>query len=260
VMGLVMGLLYWQLPLGDASGVSAFCDCIADRIALMLFTVIFMMLGSVLPTIITVLPELAVMKKEYLNNWYGLGPFYMAKLVADLPLIVLPPMLYMLIVVSMTSVVAMDATNFFRLYLAALMVSVVSHAFGTLISCAAASLAVAIFLVPISILPMLLFAGFFKNVAETTWAFRWISYISPFRFGWEAMSIATFEPLEFELPSPINPSINVTGSNVLAGRLSIESLTGSYIDLYWLDIGIMLLYSILLRVLAFLVLLRRVKR
>ena len=64
-----MGILYWQLPLGDGSGAAAFCDCIADRIALMLFTVIFMMLGSVLPTIITVLPELAVMKKEYLNNW-----------------------------------------------------------------------------------------------------------------------------------------------------------------------------------------------
>ena len=191
---------------------------------------------------------------------YGLGPYYFAKLVADLPLIVAPPMIYMLVMVSMTSVVAWEASLFFRLYLAALMISVVSHAFGTLISCAAPSLAVAIFLVPISILPMLLFAGFFKNVAETTWAFRWISYISPFRFGWEAMSIGVFEPLTFDLPSPSAAGVNVTGRMVLAGRLSIDSLAGSYVDLFWLDIGIMLLYSILLRALAFLALLRRVKR
>ena len=257
VMGAVMGGLYWQLPLGGEGTNAAFCDCIADRIALMLFTLIFMMLAAVLPTIISVLPELAVMKKEYLNNWYGLRPYYMAKFVADMPLLIVPPLLYMIIMIPMSHLVDFAAPLFFRLYLAALMVTVVAHSFATIISCAAPSLAVAIFCVPISILPMLLFAGFFKNVLETPWVFRWIAYISPFRFGWEAMSVAVFEPLQFDLPSP-TPGVDVTGEMVLAGRLSLESPTGSFNDLYWIDIGSMLVYSLVLRVFAFLVLSRRV--
>lgn len=259
VMGLIMGGLYWQLPLNGGEGPNAaFCDCIADRIALMLFTLIFMMLAAVLPTIITVLPEIAIMKKEYLNNWYGLKPYYAAKFVADVPLLIVPPLLYMIIMIPMSQLVDMAAGRFFRLYLAALMVTFVAHSFATIISCAAPSLAVAIFCVPISILPMLLFAGFFKNVAETPWMFRWIAYVSPFRFGWEAMSVGVFESLRFDLPSP-TPGVNVTGEMVLAGRLSLESPTGSFNDLYWIDIGSMLAYSLLLRVLAFLVLSMRVK-
>ena len=34
----------------------------------------------------TVPVEAAVFMREYLNNWYGLNPYYIAKVITDLPL------------------------------------------------------------------------------------------------------------------------------------------------------------------------------
>ena len=251
VMGVVMGVLYWDLGRGQSD--------ITERIALILFSMIFMMLTAVLPTILTVLPELAVVKKEHANNWYALRPYYLAKLIADTPLLVLPPLLYTLIMSFMTGLHDGSADRFFRLYLATLATHVIAHSFAMVISCASPSLAVAIFTVPISILPMILFAGFFKNVTQITWAFRWFSYVSFFRYAWEAFNIAAFEDLPLNLPSPV-PGVPLTGTFILADRLAFESPTGDFADLYWIDIGIIIAYALLLRLIAFFALAWRVTR
>lgn len=249
IMGVVIGVLYLDLGKGSAD--------IAERIALLLFTLIFMMLISVLPTILTVLPELAVMKKEYSNNWYSLRSFFAAKQVADSPLLAIPPLLYTLIMSFLTGLHDNSAERFLHLYVAIFISCFVAQSFATAISCAAPNLPVAIVAVPISILPMLLFAGFFKNVAEITWAFRWISYISFFRYAWEALNIAAFQELPLEIASPV-PGVNMTGNSVLTNRLQFET-TSSYIDLYWRNVGIIMAYGVGLRLIAYLALLRRVK-
>ena len=57
------------------------------------------------------------------------------------------------------------------------------------ISCAAPSLSIAVFAAPLSLLPMILFAGFFKNVSHMTWVFRWFSYVDFQKYVWEMVNV-----------------------------------------------------------------------
>ena len=175
MVGVVTGVLYWQLNTGSLAGIN-------DRIALLLFSMIFLMLSNVLPTILAVLPELAVTVKEHRNSWYEIKPYYMSKVVVDLPLILLPVLLFALINGSMSHLL-MDsedefvAERFGRLVFAFMLHAVCSQSWGMFLSCLAPDLGVAIFMAPISLLPQILFAGFFKNVQDISWVFRWFSYV-----------------------------------------------------------------------------------
>ena len=240
LIGSLMGVLYWQMGKAPSN--------IPERIALLLFSMIFMALSAVLPTILTVLPEIAVMRKEHRNNWYSLKAFYVAKIISDMPLIVLPPLLYALTMGTMSNLTNGEPWRFGLLYLSLLFMSVAAHSWAMVISCKAPSLPVAIFCVPISVLPMVLFAGFFKNVESITWAFRWISYVDVLRYGWDAMTIAAFYDLELEGGISANQF-------VLKDRLNMPDAS---LAVYWSRIGIMAAFMVLFRVLAYMALKTRV--
>jgi hypothetical protein len=111
-MGIVMGVLYWKLGIDAQSTV--------DRVALMFFSMIFLMLSAVLPTILTVLPDLEVLGREHRNNWHSLRAFYLAKLLTDTPLLVLPPLIYLEIDGTMSDIIGNSAPRFVMIFLGSL--------------------------------------------------------------------------------------------------------------------------------------------
>ena len=136
-------------------------------------------------------------------------------------------------------------------------------------------------------LPQFIFAGFFVNVEDITWVFRWLSYVSVFRYAWEAVCLATFLELPLQIPSPV-PGTNLTGNDVLQGRLGTPAgiiriprpraalsalshavtpsprpragLQDAGMGLYWMDVAIVIAFGIFFRVVGFLALKRRVKK
>ena len=238
LVGVIMGGMYFDLDRSQAGA--------NDRIALFLFSMIFLMLSATLPTIITVLPELAVTRKETRNNWYGLFAYYVAKVVSDTPLLVIPPLLYMATMGPMSGLVD-SASRFGALYLASVIQVSVAHAWAMVISCGAPSLPVAVFLAPISIMPMILFAGFFKNVADLSWAFRWISYIDHESYCWEVFAIGTFHNLTLDAP--------LTGAYVLQDRLAISDPS---MGRFWRSFAILVIFTVVWRLSAFAALKRRI--
>ena len=55
---------------------------------------------------------------------------------------------------------------------------------------------------PAFILPLMLFSGFYIQLHSIGWWFRWISYISPIRWGFVALIKNEMKGLLFECPSP----------------------------------------------------------
>lgn len=49
------------------------------------FTAVFILFAAMMPTVMTFPLDMQVFKKEKLNGWYGPGPYYIAKTLADLP-------------------------------------------------------------------------------------------------------------------------------------------------------------------------------
>lgn len=60
---------------------------------------------------------------------------------------------------------------------------------GYLISCASSSVSMALSIGPPLIIPFLLFGGFFLNSGSVPEYFKWLSYLSWFRYGNEALLI-----------------------------------------------------------------------
>lgn len=81
----------------------------------------------------------------------------------------------------------------FMHYLVALfivaLVANVATSFGYFISCASSSVSMALSLGPPVIIPFLLFGGFFLNAGSVPPFFKWLSYLSWFRYGNEALLI-----------------------------------------------------------------------
>ena len=295
VMGGIIGFMYVDLDLTERT--------IPGRIAILMFALIFMMLSSALPTVLGVHPELMITRKEVQplpigwnpsgtrwnpiapprslsssvsgnliaprapgqvrNRWYDLRVFYASKLLSETPLLLLPPLLFLALVCAITNLHAGEAVRFGLLYVALLGQMTICHSFALLLSCSAPSLAVAVFLVPISLLPMLLFAGFFKNVVEIPWAMRWIPYIDPMTYAWEALAFSGF----YELPVPIlryvdvplfDQTLNFTfdGTVVLTSRLGMSDPSPQR---FWTLVGIMAAYVACVYTFAFLALRRRVR-
>jgi len=240
VIGIVIGVLYWDLPTDSSS--------VPDRIAYILFCVIFLMLSVALPTVITFLPERAVFIKEERNKWYSPFAFYAAKGIADLPLQILPLLIYFSISYFMAKYGENgdpDGSRFGTMLVSLFLLVLMVHAWATLIACVAPDLQTAIFLTPISFMPMLLTMGFFKPIDSISWVLRWFSYFPNFfRPIWTMVSIAGF--IDFQFTDGVN------GNQVLSTRLQIDPSW----DEFYREIGVLLAYFIAARILAFIALIK----
>jgi ABC-type multidrug transport system permease subunit len=57
------------------------------------------------------------------------------------------------------------------------------------VSSASSNVSIALALAPVSVIPMMLFGGLFLNVESIPKYFYWVSYLSWFYYGFEALSI-----------------------------------------------------------------------
>lgn len=92
---------------------------------------------------------------------------------------------------------------------------------GYLISCASSSISMALSVGPPFIIPFLLFGGFFLNSGSVPYYFKWLSYFSWFRYGFEGLLINQWG-------SVVDGDIDCTRANVTcpsSGKVVLETLS-----------------------------------
>lgn len=149
--------------------------------------------------------ELPVFLRESRSHLYRPDTFFLGKTVAELPLFLLVPCLFTAIVYPMIGLLP----GFDHFLVAVAIVTLIANcatSFGYMISCASKNTSMALALGPPIIIPFLLFGGFFLNAASVPFYFEWLSYLSWFRYGNEALLINQWATVE-------DGSIECTGSN-----------------------------------------------
>ncbi|XP_026283648.2 ATP-binding cassette sub-family G member 4-like, partial [Frankliniella occidentalis] len=94
LVALILGFMYKNIG-DDASKING-------NLACLFFFVLFLFFSNAMPTVLTFPLEAAVFFREYANNWYSLTAYYLAKVLADLPFMIVNPTVFLLVAYYMT--------------------------------------------------------------------------------------------------------------------------------------------------------------
>lgn len=115
-------------------------------------------MNNMMGTLLTFQQERPVFLREQANKMYTVGSYYLAKIVAETPILSLNPMLFTIIVyfkIGMT----ITASQFFYFYLIILMLSQCAASFGYFMSSIFNKEEMAVAVAPVILMPLILFGG-----------------------------------------------------------------------------------------------------
>ncbi|GLG96976.1 Protein brown [Gryllus bimaculatus] len=196
--------------------------------------------------------ELPVFMREHFNGMYRTDIYFICKTMAEIPIFIAIPVLFTSISYYLVGFNP-SVDRFFVATAIVMLVANVATSFGYLISCVSTSVTMALSIGPPVVIPFLLFGGFFLNTGSVPEYFTWLSYLSWFRYGNEALLINQWSGIDH---------IDCMDSNSTCprnGQVILETLSFSEND-FTMDICSLFGLIAGFRFLAFLALLVRTLR
>ncbi|KAJ9515493.1 hypothetical protein QJQ45_016484 [Haematococcus lacustris] len=195
LVAAITGLLWWQRGRnGDVAGA-------ADILGLLFFELLFPSFRTLFASLFTFPDEFRMLTKERPSGMYKLSAYYIARTGADLPIEILYPTLFV-VVVYWFGGLRPEAGAFFGNWLSMLLVVLVAQGWGLLIG--------GLFMVPktaqtvttVIMLSLMLVGGYY--VRDVPVWIRWLRYLS--FIYWELVLCICVHTLKRTIPSPAQPS------------------------------------------------------
>lgn len=159
----------------------------------LIFSTMFLMFTGMMPTVLTFPAEIDILMKEKFNHRYSSDVYFVSKMFADVPFQLFFPPIYICIHYFINHEPSDDIWRFFTYTAILILVTMVAQSHGLLISVALASSPnAAVYLAPVSMIPLLLFCGFFIRYDDLSDVFKGLSYLSYMKFALEAVIISIY--------------------------------------------------------------------
>ncbi|KAJ4431107.1 hypothetical protein ANN_19702, partial [Periplaneta americana] len=132
--------------------------------------------------------EMPVFMREHFNGMYRVDIYFLCKTLAEVPVFAVLPVIFTCVTYYLVGL----NPNILRFIVANIVVMLVANvavSLGYLISCVSTSISMALAIGPPIIIPFLLFGGFFLNNSSVPPYLKWLSYLSWFKYGNEALLI-----------------------------------------------------------------------
>lgn len=185
--------------------------------------------------------EMPIFLREHKGGLYRTDTYFTAKTLAELPMFVLFPCLFIAICYPMIGLNPSWQAFAMCMVIAVLTTNTVCS-FGYMTSCASGNVSVALVVAAPAILPFLLFGGFFLNKSDVPPWLQWLQYLSWFSHANEALCINQWRGVT-------RIDCDPTGSGVCpgSGAQVLDMLhfhTGNFVPALFSLAALMLLYRL----------------
>ena len=209
--------------------------------------------------------EYPLFLREHDNGMYRVDAYYLSRVLAELPIFILNPLIFSAIVYYVVHFYPGGPDAFFVFFFALMMCSLCSTAFGHFLSTLTCNVVFAVALIPAFINTFSLMGGFFINAASIPWYMKPIEWISWFIYCYEILIVNQWQHVdilkcEFAIETVVNGTVTLdTSACYSEGHDVIESLSFSE-DAMTTDVIILFVLFIVYELLAFLLLYLRSRR
>jgi len=187
---LLICILYFRIS-KDMDGTSltspANIQVIYDINGAIFFYSITQFMSSAMSVVLTFPAERAVFLREYSANMYSVSAYYFGRSTTEVPFVVLFPALMSFISYYIVGFNDANAGKPFIFALILIFVSLAGNATGILVGSVFSDAKVATNVVPVILLPWMIFSGFYINSNSMPNWLGWFQYTSPFRYALESL-------------------------------------------------------------------------
>ncbi|KAL4438888.1 hypothetical protein ABPG74_016608 [Tetrahymena malaccensis] len=163
--------------------------------------------SSIMGSIASFSTEKPLYLRERANRAYGSNAYFWGRSLSELPMQIFYPVLFLSITYYSVGLNSSEPSKFFTSVLISILTFWYGSSYGFLISILCPKFEVAMAFVPATIIPLMVLSGFFVTISTVPIFWKIISYISMFRYGYEAQCINEFTGQSYFTPQgePINP-------------------------------------------------------
>lgn len=240
-VGVLLGLLFENAGAEGSKSI--------NNVGFFLVTIVYLCYTSMMPAVLRFPLELAILKKERFNNWYQIRTYYFALLIANIPVQLSFAMAY----TSFSYFLSNQPLvwNRFLMFLSiSILTTFIADSYGLLIGTLLNPVN-GTFAGAISTCTFLVFAGFLAMFKDMPRYLYYCSYLSYLRYSFDGLVQAIYGFNRDKLACLNNIYCHYSIPRVILEELSLTD------GKYWIDIVVLIGYFILLRIIAYCMLKRK---
>jgi len=235
MVALIIGGIFQNLSYDQAS--------VGNRVGL-LFVISINQGFNAVSGVLNVFPkEKVIVNRERAANAYDTLSYFVAKYLVELPINIMPCVIFGSIVYWM---VGLNPDRFGYFILILMLEAVTAVSLGLAVSAAAPNIELAQALGPLPIILSLIFGGFFINLASLPLLAEFLPYISFLKWVFQSLAINEFTDVTFECNLEPKTMCSNTGAEVLQRLTFTDTLGESVFGLAMMFLGFTVLAFILL--------------
>ncbi|KAL4474975.1 hypothetical protein ABPG74_001671 [Tetrahymena malaccensis] len=219
IMGLIVGLIYFKSEgrsqvvffklivqiliylSKDGSNHPTSIRDMNDRNGLLFFVCINQLMMSLKPCSVSFPSMRKVFIREDNSKLYSPYAYFFGRLIIEIIPQIISPILYGLIQFYMVGLNDRTVGNVFFYFLCLILNSLLGLSLGYIGGSIFSDVKTAVFMSPLIFVPNALFGGFFKNRKNLASWIRWIEYLFPIKYSFNAIAANEYENTHF-IPSP----------------------------------------------------------
>eukprot|EP00033_Pygsuia_biforma_P001678 GCRY01001882.1.p1 GENE.GCRY01001882.1~~GCRY01001882.1.p1 ORF type:complete len:638 (+),score=182.31 GCRY01001882.1:183-2096(+) len=238
VVALIYSFLFFNLGNDQTS--------IQNRSGLMFMGLMFTFMSSMMQILHIFPAERPVFLRERGNHMYAAFSYYFGRVVSDIPIQCCTTLIFSTLIYWIAGL-RNDFEHYIFFLCILLLMANVGSGIGFCMGAACANAEIAMSLTPLILMPFTLVAGFVTNNDSLIPPFTWFQYVSPLKYGYDALAINEFKGATLDCSSDEVCSFT-DGSELLDKRFAIDE------DMKWPSLFVLVGFFFAFRILAFIIL------